>query len=153
MIIPLTSEACFWICVIFLNNLSADIRPTVRNSPKIITGKAVPRPKSAGARMFDFILIAMGISPPKKSAAETGQKLRAKINPREKDDNKPDFFDHFSIPVETPKLRKFNFIRPTRNIPTSTRMGPKAIFMILWRRKDRLDISERPSITKDPVRV
>ena len=117
----------------FLKTSAIFLNPKAIKTATARTGSPVPAPKRAGIAIDDLPSSAAGIRPPKKRAAETGQKDKANKKPRKNAPGWPHFVARCPSLSKTEMPGSLILMRSKRNIPTRTRMGPINLLRYAWR--------------------
>src|SRR5450759_2963703 len=147
-IAPVTRRAHFSNWTSFLNALLTHWLPRAISTAKTNTGTAVPGPYADGNSTLEPFLTASGSRLPKKSAADTGQKDRAKRIPSKPAPQDPDFpmrSPALSLTQDVAKLKRTN---PRRTIPVAIRTGPRNLFIYVESQKDKSGMAKTLAIKR-----
>src|ERR1039458_5277645 len=135
-IAPVTRRAHFSKWTSFLNALLTHWAPRAISTAKTNTGTPVPAPYAEGRSTLEPFLTASGSKLPKNSAADTGQKDRAKripSRPAPQDPDRPMRSPALSLTQDVAKLKRTS---PRRTIPVAIRTGPKNLFIYVESQKE-----------------
>jgi len=144
---PVMRRAQSSIFVRLLNAFPTDWAEKAMMKAKAMTGRAVPRPYRAGKRIFEPAPRHRGSRLPKKRAADTGQKVRAKMTPSSPAPQMPLFsifcFSQSLMPLPLNILR---LITSSRTSPTITSRGPISLFIHSCRNMETSGVDRRLEI-------